>query len=98
MATLLTFVLASYGLWFVVTQSELPLWHKLRDRLSLRSGTFAKLMLCPVCSGFWCSLAVAVTIEPTSCLTDVMARLVQALAGAAAVFLIEAHVTKLEER
>jgi len=100
MDKLLWFVLASYGAWFVFSQSDLPLWGGMRDWLCLKSVTFSKLVHCPVCSGFWCSLALAIVFRwPISTtVVDAAQTFAQALAGAAAVFLIETHVTRLESR
>lgn len=100
MDKLLCFVLASYGAWFVFSQSDLPLWGRMRDWLCMKSPTFSKLVQCPVCSGFWCSLAVAFgfrwPVSPT--IVDTIQVFLHGLAGAAAVFLIETHVTRLERR
>jgi hypothetical protein len=100
MDKLLYFVLASYAAWFVFSQSELPVWSNARDWLCLKSPTFSKLVHCPMCSGFWCSLAVAAASRwpfPATIL-DAAHITLQGLAGAAAVFLIETHVTRLERR
>jgi hypothetical protein len=100
MDKLLYFVLASYATWFVFSQSDLPLWGSIRDKLCMKSETFSKLVHCPMCSGFWCSLVVAVgfnwPILPT--VVDFSRMFLHGLAGATAVFLIEAHVTRLERR
>jgi len=103
MEALFLHLLASYGLWFVVTQSHLPVWHGIRDALALKYSTFGRWLLCAVCSGFWCSLAVASALAAPELMGGVTVTLVgrlfvQALAGAATCYLVEAHVTRLEAR
>lgn len=100
MAKLLSFMLACYATWFVFAQAELPLWHRAREWLSLKSQTFGHFIMCPMCSGFWCSLLVAVGFNwpVSSTVPDVVSILMQALTGAASVFLVETHVTRLERR
>jgi len=107
MADLILFVLSAYAAWFVLTTAELPVWYKLREELMTRSVTFSKFILCPICSGFWTSLALSFVFPLTASVIRwpdqafgvwVLGPLVQALAGAGAIFLIETHVTRLEER
>lgn len=105
MTKLILFVLASYAAWYVFTTAELPLWGKLRAAVANRSATVAEFLLCPICSGFWCSAAVSLALplfDVPSWMGEVgtwgVAPFVQGLAGAAAVYLIETHVTRLEER
>ncbi len=98
MDKLLLFVLACYAAWFVFAQSELPLWSNARDWLCVKSPTFSKLVHCPMCSGFWCSLAVTIgfswPVQPT--IAGITQVFLNGLAGAAAVFLIETLVVRLE--
>ena len=107
MVNLILFALSSYGAWFVFTTSELPLWWRLREIMATRSVTFAKFILCPLCSGFWVSLAMSYVFPLTGSAVRwpdedfalwVVGPIVQALAGAATIFLIDTHVTRLEER
>jgi len=90
-------VLATYALWFIVAESKLPLWGDLRDSLMSKSETFARLMLCPICSGFWASLALVILtlVLPSSwgCPQPVDA-IVKVLYGTAGVYLIETLVTR----
>jgi len=107
MADLILFVLAAYAGWFVFTTAELPLWDPLRDIMMSKSPTFAKFIHCPICSGFWISLALAYVFPLTLASVRwpdatfgawLLAPLVQAFAGAGAIYLIETHVRRLEER
>jgi len=107
MADLIVFVLSAYAAWYVFTTAELPIWDPLRTALMTRSSIFAKFMLCPICSGFWVSLAMSYifpltlsTVRGPGTLLGVwiLAPLVQAFAGAGAIYLVETHVRRLEER
>lgn len=110
MVHLILYILASYAAWAVFSTAELPVWQTLRELLMRRSMTFTRFILCPLCSGFWIALALAFVFPllPVSALqwpgrsdvfvAYVLAPIVQAFAGACAVFLIEAHVKRLEER
>lgn len=96
MAHLVLFVLASYGFWFIVTQSDVPVWSTLRQKIADRSPLFSKWVTCPVCSGFWCALAIKVA--ETWPIQSPVEVLLWAFAGSAAIYLAELQVTKLEQR
>lgn len=101
MVRLIQFVLASYALWFVFAQSDLPGWWKLRDELMGRFTGFVAFFFCPICSGFWCSLVMSFLLpfeETTSFLAGAAVCLTQGLAGAAAIFLIDLYVVRMERR
>ena len=106
MPDLILFVLACYAAWFVFTTAELPLWDPVRTKIAERSSTFTKFILCPICSGFWCSVAVALALPlfeaPAWMGNDIGHWIVvpgtQGLAGATAIYLIELHVGRLESR
>jgi hypothetical protein len=105
MSNLTLFVLAAYAAWYIFSTAELPIWHRIRDAISSRSVVFFKFIDCPICSGFWVSLALSFVfpIAETAPLFGpawgaVSSSLVQAFAGAGAVYLIETHVRRLEER
>lgn len=97
MADLVLFILAAYGAWFVVTQSDLPIWSGLRQKTADKSPLFMKLMSCPVCSGFWVSMLVKLCLSLPKEAAEFLRIPVWGLAGAAAVYLVELHVSKLEE-
>lgn len=102
MANLILFILAVYAAWFVFTTSELPVWESVRDSLMTKSPLFAKFILCPICSGFWVSVALSLMFpllgEPSN-LYDLAVKVgLQALGGAGAIYLIERHMVRLEER
>ena len=105
MPKLILFVLACYAAWFVFTTAELPLWEPVRTKIAGRSATFTKFILCSVCSGFWCSAAVsfALPLFVAPEWTGEVGRwfvvpVIQGLAGATSVYLIELHVERLESR
>jgi hypothetical protein len=100
MSLLVLQVLASYALWLVISQSSLPVWSRLRDKLVERWSVVGTFLLCPLCSGFWCSLAVAPfsTRLSSPSVADFGHLLVMALAGAAGIYLIETYVSRLEAR
>lgn len=102
MADLVMHVLATYALWFVVTQSDLPLWGSLRSRWQLRSTTFSHFTGCAVCSGFWCSLALVllrlVVVSVPLLRPTLGYGVVLCLGGAAGCYLIETSVRRLEAR
>ena len=107
MADLILFVLSAYATWYVFSTAELPLWTGLRDIMMQRSETFMRFVYCPICSGFWISLALAFVFPLTAGTirsfgseleTQILGALVQAFAGAGAIYLIETHVRRLEER
>jgi len=105
MAKLILFVLSSYAAWFVFTTSDLPVWHKIRAWLAGKSSTFTTFILCPICSGFWVSAVLSYAFPiadfrwPEVWFASLfVGPIVQGLAGAAAIYLIETHVTRLEER
>jgi hypothetical protein len=101
MVRLIQFVLASYALWFVFSQSDLPGWWKLRDRLIDRFTGLAAFLFCPMCSGFWCSLAMSALLpidyaERASFVAQTAGYLAQALARATAVLLLDLLVRRAE--
>lgn len=107
MADLILFVLAAYAGWYVFSTAELPIWAPLRDIMMQKSSTFARFAYCPICSGFWVSLCLAFVFPLTADSVRwpdsqfalwVVGPFVQGLGGAAAIYLIETHVGRLEER
>jgi hypothetical protein len=105
MPKLILFVLACYAAWFVFTTAELPLWDALRSKIADRSTTFTKFILCPICSGFWCSVGASYAIplfDAPAWMGNVgywfVVPCVQGLAGATSVYLIELQVGRLESR
>lgn len=97
MSELVLFVLSSYGLWYVFSTADLPVWGYVRDDWLCRVVQIAKFFHCPICSGFWISWGVAL-LFPLGPNDGPLGSLVQAFAGAAAIYLIETHVRRLEER
>ena len=105
MPKLILFVMACYAAWFVFTTAELPLWEPVRTKIAEKSSTFTKFILCPICSGFWCSVVVAFAL-PLFTAPEWMgyaghwfvAPVIQGLAGATSIYLIELHVGRLESR
>lgn len=97
MNLLVLHILATYGLWYVIGQSSLPGWSKLRDRLMEKSETFGRFLLCPVCSGFWISLAFAAGSVAWGAASGYEAGL-RAFAGAAGCLLLETHVSRLQAK
>jgi hypothetical protein len=95
MSVLLLFLLACFGVWRVFAISDLPLWGALRDAWMSDHPWFAAFILCPLCSGFWASLALsfACPLVPGN-----FGPVIQAFAGAATVFLVETQVQRIEER
>jgi hypothetical protein len=100
MPELLLLLLASYGLWFAIARSDLPVIGRLRDILCERSTLAAKFFMCAACSGFWASLAVAalMSIGKDFGVREAVWVLLSGFAGSASTYLIETHVTKMEER
>jgi hypothetical protein len=102
MTDLIKHILATYTLWFVVTQSPvIPGWTQFRDAMTRKSEGFARFMLCPMCSGFWCSAIIGVLPYIPQAPAGVAAFLscaVTVLAGATGVFLIETLVSRLQAR
>ena len=103
MPQLILFILSCYAFWYVFTTAELPLWDRIRSWVLERSTTFTKFILCPICSGFWCSVAVSyalplfVTPEWMSHAGQwIVGPVIQGLAGSTSVYLIELHVGRLE--
>ena len=107
MADLILFVLSAYAAWYTFATAELPLWGDARTALAMKSTTFARFILCPICSGFWVSLVLSYVFPLT--IGDirwpaelpgqeVAGILVQAFGGAAAIYVIESHVARLVER
>ena len=97
MTDLLKHMLATYALWFAFAQGKIPIWGDLRDKMMLKWPIFGTFALCAMCSGFWCSLAIAALDVPSD-IKSLVYMLTKGLAGAAACYIIEAHVTKLEGR
>ena len=95
MTLFLIHALATYVLWSGVFQSSLPLLSGLRDKLASKNETFYRFVSCPLCSGFWCSLAVALVRVPLVPVGELMA---VALAGAATTFIIESVLTRYMEK
>lgn len=101
MSDLVVHILASYAVWFAVTQSELPWWGEYRDRLRVRYTSFSTWAGCPMCSGFWCSLLVVLLrLAPSFPLAPLSIGYAAALslAGASGVFLLETLVRRFEAR
>jgi len=103
MVRLIQFVLASYTLWFVFSQSDLPGWWKIRDNLIDRFTGLAAFLFCPICSGFWCSLIMSVLLpidylERASFVAKAAGCFSQALVGAAGVFFLDLLVARIERR
>ena len=63
MIGLLGFILASHALFEIISSSSLPGWHRLRSYLMGRSETFATLILCPYCLGFWIGCALSCVFD-----------------------------------
>jgi hypothetical protein len=100
MMSLVIQVLATYALWYGLTQSNLPLWGSIRDWLTTRYEGWSRFFNCALCSGFWCSLAVALIRSEVDLYAWEPWRVIfpLALAGAGGCFLIETLVTRLETR
>lgn len=101
MSALLGHLLATYGLWFVLTQSDTPGYGPWRDALAARHPRFQEFIHCPMCSGYWCSLLIALATTAATTPFSFAAAVhvvILTLAGAAGCFLIETMVRRLEAR
>lgn len=90
--TIVLHVLASFALYRGLFVTDLPLWSPLREWLASRSKTFNEMALCPLCAGFWCSLVLTLLQRPESFSSGAL----EALAGAAGVFLVQTAVLRSE--
>ena len=93
MATLAIHCLATWFLWYVVSQSDLPVWAQLREIILGGSPKLEAFVMCPVCCGFWCSLTLAGTsaLVFTATLYSVI---LLAMAGAAFTYAFERIINR----
>ncbi len=93
MTDLIRHILASYALWFALSQGNVPGLRQIREAAVGRWPGLLEFLMCPMCLGFWCSLAIVLAVPG-----PIPEMLIKALAGAAGVFALEALVSRLEAR
>jgi hypothetical protein len=103
MTHLITHILATFAVFSIVSESNLPGWHQLRSYLSGKSETFMDFIHCPLCAGFWISLLISVAYQQTTgglvpgfdCLVPVLGL---GFAGAAGTYLLDNLMAGLQTR
>ncbi len=90
----LWFILASYGLTFLIRSSSLV--SRPRTWLRVRNRTLDTMLDCAFCTGFWCALFVGWSLFRPGCWAELVLLWLVALAGAAAVYILDVLVLFLE--
>ena len=90
MQAALLHVLTVWTIWHILAWSDLPGYKQVRNKLLTRFDTLREMVHCPLCFGFWISLALCVfTGEPSVQLTFI---------GAGGTFILDKVIALLESK
>lgn len=85
------FFLAGYGATFVLVDSHLPIWSRLRDNVLMKHAFFEQLLGCYFCTGFWVGFGFSFHFYQS----DLFSHCMLGLASAAISYIIHIIIQRL---